>query len=258
MPNNCLLFHFTFKLLKMLPLILLLLFPSKSWQSVAIIPHITSLTASPPTMTQLWTVASKSIRKRSQSSKYFVKKQHKRLLVHSASSSVFDFNPSTPEELGNNDSLSPQLDIETQWAKLPLMASVIARHQPSSSSNHFPSSSISVPSLDQLGRLDEATLLNEYADLVARSSDTFGNDTILPFEPTYIELPPSLKVFFYCIYSLIFVLGVCGNALVCYVVAKNRSMQTVTNYFITNLALSDILLCLFAVPITPLYLLYYR
>nr|CAI5846790.1 unnamed protein product [Callosobruchus analis] len=30
-------------------------------------------------------------------------------------------------------------------------------------------------------------------------------------------------------------------------------MQTVTNLFITNLALSDILLCILAVPFTPLY-----
>lgn len=40
---------------------------------------------------------------------------------------------------------------------------------------------------------------------------------------------------------------------VCYVVFRNKAMQTVTNFFITNLALSDILLCILAVPFTPLY-----
>ncbi|CAB3259609.1 unnamed protein product [Arctia plantaginis] len=54
-------------------------------------------------------------------------------------------------------------------------------------------------------------------------------------------------------YTIIFIVGIFGNALVCYAVIRNRAMQTVTNLFITNLALSDILLCVFAVPFTPLY-----
>ncbi|CAG5095686.1 Similar to RYa-R: RYamide receptor (Drosophila melanogaster) [Cotesia congregata] len=62
-----------------------------------------------------------------------------------------------------------------------------------------------------------------------------------------------IKLIFYFLYSLIFILGVFGNILVCYVVARNQDMQTVTNLFITNLAVSDILLCMLAVPLTPLY-----
>ncbi|XP_055853678.1 prolactin-releasing peptide receptor [Episyrphus balteatus] len=62
-----------------------------------------------------------------------------------------------------------------------------------------------------------------------------------------------VQIFFCILYSTVFVLGVFGNVLVCYVVLRNRAMQTVTNIFITNLALSDILLCVLAVPFTPLY-----
>lgn len=62
-----------------------------------------------------------------------------------------------------------------------------------------------------------------------------------------------VQVGFCILYTVIFVLGVFGNVLVCYVVFRNRAMQTVTNLFITNLALSDILLCIFAVPLTPMY-----
>ncbi|CAH0694319.1 unnamed protein product [Spodoptera exigua] len=62
-----------------------------------------------------------------------------------------------------------------------------------------------------------------------------------------------VQVAFCILYTIIFVLGVFGNVLVCYVVFRNRAMQTVTNLFITNLALSDILLCIFAVPLTPMY-----
>lgn len=54
------------------------------------------------------------------------------------------------------------------------------------------------------------------------------------------------------LYSLIFLLGVSGNSLVVYVVLRNRAMQTITNIFITNLAISDILMCLLAVPFTPI------
>lgn len=64
---------------------------------------------------------------------------------------------------------------------------------------------------------------------------------------------PLVQALFCCIYVAIFVVGVFGNVLVCYVVFRNRSMQTVTNLFILNLALSDILLCFLAVPITPSY-----
>lgn len=58
---------------------------------------------------------------------------------------------------------------------------------------------------------------------------------------------------FFMVYTTIFILGIFGNVLVCYVVFRSRAMQTVTNLFITNLALSDILLCVLAVPFTPLY-----
>lgn len=74
----------------------------------------------------------------------------------------------------------------------------------------------------------------------------------------YINSMPSVKAFFYCLYVMIFVVGIMGNALVCFVVIRNKTMQTVTNIFIMNLALSDILLCMFAVPFTPLYLMTYR
>lgn len=64
---------------------------------------------------------------------------------------------------------------------------------------------------------------------------------------------PTIQFIFCILYVTIFMLGVFGNVLVCYVVFRNRAMQTVTNLFIMNLALSDILLCFLAVPVTPAY-----
>ncbi|XP_037050899.1 prolactin-releasing peptide receptor-like [Bradysia coprophila] len=62
-----------------------------------------------------------------------------------------------------------------------------------------------------------------------------------------------VQTFFIVMYCLIFTMGVFGNVLVCFVVFRNRLMQSVTNLFITNLALSDILLCILAIPFTPTY-----
>nr|KAG5708305.1 hypothetical protein BaRGS_034336 [Batillaria attramentaria] len=59
----------------------------------------------------------------------------------------------------------------------------------------------------------------------------------------------SLFIFFY---SLIFLLGITGNVLVVFIVLRNKAMQTITNIFITNLAVSDICICLLAVPFTPM------
>lgn len=64
---------------------------------------------------------------------------------------------------------------------------------------------------------------------------------------------PAVQVLFYIVYSTIFTLGLVGNALVCFVVLRKKEMQSVTNFFITNLALSDILQCVLAVPFTPIY-----
>lgn len=63
----------------------------------------------------------------------------------------------------------------------------------------------------------------------------------------------AVQIVFCLFYANIFVLGIFGNVLVCFVVVRNRHMHTVTNFFITNLALSDVLLCVLAVPFTPLY-----
>lgn len=50
------------------------------------------------------------------------------------------------------------------------------------------------------------------------------------------------------LYSSVFVIALTGNGLVCYVVHSNPRMKTVTNLFIVNLAVGDILMALFCVP----------
>ncbi len=107
--------------------------------------------------------------------------------------------------------------------------------------------------------LKRLMILLNYSNI---NSDFSLDNTSLNYDTNesneYLSSMASLKVFFYCLYVLIFILGIAGNALVCYVVLRNPTMHTVTNVFITNLALSDVLLCVFAVPFTPLYLLTYK
>lgn len=64
---------------------------------------------------------------------------------------------------------------------------------------------------------------------------------------------PFVQFIFSILYVIIFLLGMFGNLVVCFVVARQRTMQTVTNFFILNLAAGDILLCCFCVTLTPTY-----
>ncbi|CAF0925701.1 unnamed protein product [Didymodactylos carnosus] len=67
-----------------------------------------------------------------------------------------------------------------------------------------------------------------------------------------LESHPLMMTTFISLYTLIFFFGISGNFLVVLVVCRNKTMQTVTNVFITNLAFSDILMCCLAVPFTAI------
>ncbi|XP_042534264.1 neuropeptide FF receptor 2 [Dipodomys spectabilis] len=63
---------------------------------------------------------------------------------------------------------------------------------------------------------------------------------------------PQVATIFIISYFLIFVLCMVGNTMVCLIVIRNRHMHTVTNLFIFNLAVSDLLVGIFCMPITLL------
>ena len=60
----------------------------------------------------------------------------------------------------------------------------------------------------------------------------------------------SVKVVVILLYGVIVVIGFGGNVTVCYIVATNRRMRTVTNYFIVSLACSDVLMATLCIPMT--------
>nr|XP_023448095.2 neuropeptide FF receptor 1 [Dasypus novemcinctus] len=67
---------------------------------------------------------------------------------------------------------------------------------------------------------------------------------------SYYQHSSPVAAMFIVAYVLIFLLCMVGNALVCFIVVKNRHMRTVTNMFILNLAVSDLLVGIFCMPTT--------
>lgn len=50
------------------------------------------------------------------------------------------------------------------------------------------------------------------------------------------------------LYSIILIAGILGNILVCIVIIRNTTMHTATNYYLFNLAVSDLIYLLFGLP----------
>lgn len=67
----------------------------------------------------------------------------------------------------------------------------------------------------------------------------------------YLHKPPVAAVFTIS-YLLIFLVCMVGNGVVCFIVVRSKNMRTVTNLFILNLAISDLLVGIFCMPTTLL------
>lgn len=63
----------------------------------------------------------------------------------------------------------------------------------------------------------------------------------------YLELT-NLEWFISVIYIIVFITGVGGNFLVGYAVWRNKYLRTITNFFLTNLAVADFLTIVFCLP----------
>ncbi|KAH0557767.1 hypothetical protein KQX54_011583 [Cotesia glomerata] len=64
-----------------------------------------------------------------------------------------------------------------------------------------------------------------------------------PHDSLFIVIPMTL------IYILIFITGIIGNVTTCIIILRNKSMHTATNYYLFSLAISDLLLLIFGLPI---------
>ncbi|KAJ0019448.1 hypothetical protein NQD34_007017 [Periophthalmus magnuspinnatus] len=68
-----------------------------------------------------------------------------------------------------------------------------------------------------------------------------------------VELLQSFKPLIIPCYTVVALVGVFGNYLLLYVICRTRKMHNVTNFFIGNLAFSDMLMCATCVPFTLAY-----
>lgn len=88
---------------------------------------------------------------------------------------------------------------------------------------------------------------------------TFFNSSTEPVLPrnniTYVGFylhQTSTAAIFIVSYLLIFLVCMVGNGVVCFIVLRSKNMRTVTNLFILNLAVSDLLVGIFCMPTTLL------
>lgn len=68
----------------------------------------------------------------------------------------------------------------------------------------------------------------------------------------YEILGPKRSPFFFpvtSVYLLIFLIGLSGNLLTCAVIAKHKKMRNPTNFYLLSLAVSDLLVLLFGMPL---------
>ncbi|CAG5126938.1 unnamed protein product, partial [Candidula unifasciata] len=97
--------------------------------------------------------------------------------------------------------------------------------------------------------LDSDAFFNDTSSAVSTSvcnESVYGNTT---FNPPY-NLPRLSVEIQIALYAIIFVLAFVGNLLIIITLIQNKRMRTVTNVFLLNLAISDMLLALVCMPFT--------
>ncbi|KAH8409733.1 hypothetical protein KR222_003268 [Zaprionus bogoriensis] len=95
-------------------------------------------------------------------------------------------------------------------------------------------------------------MTNEKLTNLLSLNTTNGSTTLstLTTSSTYIDAPesPTLLIVLTVCYALIFVAGVLGNLITCIVISRNNFMHTATNFYLFNLAVSDLILLVSGIP----------
>ena len=107
--------------------------------------------------------------------------------------------------------------------------------------------------INLLQRITERMAYDENFDASQYTTAILSDMTMdVKLQSSNMEPDTWLKIVITLFYGIIFVVGVTGNALVLFIVARTPTMQTITNIFIANLSAGDIMMCMLAVPFTPL------
>lgn len=89
-----------------------------------------------------------------------------------------------------------------------------------------------------------------FNDAFLNSSFNFKlfNDSQIVLEDNLYDVPPLIIGLLSLCYGMISLIAVSGNFCVLLIVGTSRRMRSVTNYFIANLAVADIIIGLFSIP----------
>jgi len=111
---------------------------------------------------------------------------------------------------------------------------------------------------EELGYNNDTTTINEseYSDTpcniylteVEHNGSDLNIDKYLTLCMAEKNLPFNYLIPLTIINCLMFITGISGNVLVCYIIAKNTSMHTSTNFFLFSLAISDITILFVGLP----------
>uniref|UniRef100_A0A336LUR7 CSON001453 protein n=1 Tax=Culicoides sonorensis TaxID=179676 RepID=A0A336LUR7_CULSO len=107
------------------------------------------------------------------------------------------------------------------------------------------------PILNYIGNINAEVLPYNSEDFTLqiqkiRNNITFNNTG----DELFYRHSSTMTIVFCIAYFIVFIVGLIGNSLVIAVVFRAPRMRTVTNFFIVNLALADILVIIFCLPAT--------
>lgn len=149
----------------------------------------------------------------------------------STSSSLFNnftFSAKNDFDIGDEDYIDPSIDINS---------GVRINFRPNRDAN----------SSDE-----NSTLFDENMMLNCTNEYCVSDEEYIQMIEQHI-FPSSSEWVLIALHCLVFCVGLVGNALVCVAVYRNRTMRTVTNYFIVNLAVADFMVILFCLPPTVVW-----
>lgn len=85
-----------------------------------------------------------------------------------------------------------------------------------------------------------------WADNVKMNVNESLNDT----EHSSSGIPEYIQMSFIFLYCIVIIIAIGGNCMVIYLIYAYKRMHTIPNYFIVNLAISDIIMAVFCIPFT--------
>jgi len=103
------------------------------------------------------------------------------------------------------------------------------------------------PELNLFPLGNESSLISNFQNGSNESSSSFDYEF---GEDDELRVSLGLGLFFCLAYGIVFVIGLIGNSFVVAVVMRTPRMRTPTNFFIVNLALADLLVLIFCLPVT--------